>query len=148
MAAHAPSLESLSYDECLALLRCQPVGRLAFLVDGFPLILPVNYRLAETAGRTWIALRTRAGGEIDRAALPVAFEIDGADPFSKRGWSVVVRGTLHHVDEIAAAFGERFDPEPWAPERHEWMIIEPVAITGRRLRPAEIEWVFHARAYL
>jgi hypothetical protein len=33
-------------------------------------------------------------------------------------------------------------------ERNAWLVIEPFAITGRRLRPAEREWAFHARAYL
>jgi hypothetical protein len=34
---------------------------------------------------------------IDRAALPVAFEIDHFDVSAREGWSVLVRGTLHHV---------------------------------------------------
>jgi nitroimidazol reductase NimA-like FMN-containing flavoprotein (pyridoxamine 5'-phosphate oxidase superfamily) len=141
-------LEELTYNECLALLRNNRVGRLALSVADFPMILPVNYRLAETSGRTWIAIRTRAGGEIDTAPFPVAFEIDGADPYSKRGWSVVVRGTLHHVDETTADFDASFDPDPWLPGRNEWVVVEPVTVTGRCLHPAEIEWVFHARAYL
>ena len=78
-----------------------------------------------------------------------AFEIDGIDPAHQQGWSVLVRGTLHHVDPDAAEFRERFDPEPWlVEERDAWLVVDPFAITGRRLHPAEPEWAFHVRAYL
>jgi nitroimidazol reductase NimA-like FMN-containing flavoprotein (pyridoxamine 5'-phosphate oxidase superfamily) len=148
MTERPPWLEQLSYDECVTLLRSNQVGRLAMIVDGYPMILPVNYRLAETSGRTWITIRTRVGGEIDRAPLPVAFEIDGADPFSKRGWSVLVRGTLQHVDPDAADFARRFDPGSWLADRDAWLVIEPITVTGRRLHPGEVEWAFHTNAYL
>lgn len=66
-----------------------------------------------------------------------------------RGWSVLVRGTLHHVDADAADFRERFDPEPLLlAERDAWLAIQPFAISGRRLHPTTTEWAFHARAYL
>jgi Pyridoxamine 5'-phosphate oxidase len=78
--------------------------------------------------------------------MNVAFEIDGIDPAHQGGWSVLVRGTLHHVDPDAADFRERFDSEPWvAAERESWLAIEPFAITGRRLHAAEREWAFHPR---
>jgi nitroimidazol reductase NimA-like FMN-containing flavoprotein (pyridoxamine 5'-phosphate oxidase superfamily) len=142
-------LEDLPLDECLRLLRFSVVGRIAVVIDEFPVVLPVNYQLVETAGRTWIALRTRQGNVIDRASVHAAFEIDGVDPVTRQGWSVLARGTLHHVDPDAAGFRDRFDPEPWLPVgRDAWMVIEPFTITGRRLHPAEVEWVFHARAYL
>jgi nitroimidazol reductase NimA-like FMN-containing flavoprotein (pyridoxamine 5'-phosphate oxidase superfamily) len=142
-------LEELSYDECLALLRASPVGRVAVVDQGFPIVLPVNFRLAEAAGRTWIALRTRPGNVIDRAPLHAAFEIDGIDPVHEVGWSVLVRGTLHHVDPDSAGFAERFDPLPWILEdRHSWLVIEPFSITGRRLHASDTPWVFHERGYL
>ena len=142
-------LEELSRDDCLGLLRSSRVGRIALVVDEFPVVLPVNYRLVETSGRTWIALRTRPGNIIERAPVQAAFEIDGIDPAHQQGWSVLVRGTLHHVDPDAAEFRERFDPEPWlVEERDAWLVVDPFAITGRRLHPAEPEWAFHVRAYL
>ena len=51
-------LQVLTHEECLELLRAGGVGRIAFDVDEFPVIFPVNYRLVETSGRVWIALRT------------------------------------------------------------------------------------------
>ncbi len=142
-------LEPLSPTTCLAYLRSNSVGRIAVVSEGFPLVLPVNYRLVETLGLTWIALRTRPGNTIDRASERAAFEIDGIDPSRHRGWSVLVRGTLLAVDPDAADFRERFDSAPWlGAERDAWLMIEPFSITGRELHPAEDEWAFHVGAYL
>jgi len=147
-------LDDISLEECLSLLRDGQVGRIAVVLDEFPVVLPVNYRLVETTGRetsarTWIALRTRPGNVIDRAPTNVAFEIDAIDAGTRQGWSVLVRGTLHHVDPDAADFRERFDPQSWlTTEREAWLVIEPFAISGRRLRAEEPEWAFHPRGYL
>jgi nitroimidazol reductase NimA-like FMN-containing flavoprotein (pyridoxamine 5'-phosphate oxidase superfamily) len=142
-------LEALSYEECLRRLREHTVGRIGILVDDAPLVLPVNYRLVETGGLTFVALRTRPGNTIDRAGLHVAFEIDDVDRAHQQGWSVLVRGTLHHVDAEAADFKNRFDAHPWIQtERDAWLVIQPFSITGRQLHPAAREWAFHVRAYL
>ena len=142
-------LERLAIDGCLALLRANTIGRIAFVVDDFPVIVPVNYRLVETGGHAWLAMRTRPDSVIDRAPMNVAFEVDGVDPVHRQGWSVLARGTLHHVDPDAEDFGENFDLEPWIQaERDSWLIIDPFAITGRYLHGAEPQWAFHIRAYL
>jgi nitroimidazol reductase NimA-like FMN-containing flavoprotein (pyridoxamine 5'-phosphate oxidase superfamily) len=142
-------LLELSLEACVSLLRASVVGRLCFVADDWPVAIPVNYRLVETSGRRWLAVRTRPGNIVDRAPLKVAFEVDGVDPAHRRGWSVLVRGTLHHVDADAAAFRERFDPDPWiVAEREAWLVVDPVLITGRELRGAEPEWPFVSEAYL
>ncbi len=117
-------------------------------MDAFPIVLPVNYRLVETLGLTWVALRTRPGNVIDQRRSKVAFEIDGIDPSRHRGWSVLVRGTLQAIDPDAADFRGRFDAAPWLADRDAWLVIEPFSITGRELHPAEEEWAFHLGAYL
>jgi nitroimidazol reductase NimA-like FMN-containing flavoprotein (pyridoxamine 5'-phosphate oxidase superfamily) len=142
-------LEELPLDDCLRLLRQGSVGRVAVDTEGGPVVLPVNYRLVESSGPTWVALRTRPDNVLDQTPIRAAFEIDEIDPLHHEGWSVLVRGTLQPVDPDAAGFRERFDPEPWvATERDAWLIIEPFAITGRRLHAAEREWAFSIRAYL
>lgn len=142
-------LEALSYDECLDLLRANSVGRIAVVVDEFPVVLPVNYRLVEAGPPPWIAVRTRPGNVLDRASMQSAFEIDNVDPVHHTGSSVLVRGTLHHVDPDAAGFRERFDPEPWVlAEREAWLAIAPFSVTGRRLHGGNGPWAFHPRAYL
>ena len=131
------------------LLLSHAVGRVAVIVNGFPVVLPVNYRVAQHSGGTWIALRTRPGGLMDRAPQPVALEIDGVDPAREQGWSVLVRGSLLHVDPEAGDFRSRFDPEPWLTEdRDAWLIIEPFDISGRRLRRGDAEWPFSPDAYV
>jgi nitroimidazol reductase NimA-like FMN-containing flavoprotein (pyridoxamine 5'-phosphate oxidase superfamily) len=143
-----PWLEELSRESCLARLREGTVGRIALVVDEHPLVLPVNYRLVETARSIWIALRARGGGPFDYASIKVAFEIDSIDPVRRRGWSVLVRGMLQPVDPDAAGFRELYDSEPWPAERDAWFVIEPFSITGRELHPAAEEWAFHVSAYL
>jgi nitroimidazol reductase NimA-like FMN-containing flavoprotein (pyridoxamine 5'-phosphate oxidase superfamily) len=131
------------------LLRAGSVGRIGIVVNDAPIVLPVNFRLVETLDLAFLAVRTRPGNVIDRAGLMVAFEIDGIDPVHHQGWSVLVRGTLHHVDPDAADFKERFDSHPWLMEdRDAWLVIEPFAITGRQLHAGDDQWGFNARAYL
>jgi nitroimidazol reductase NimA-like FMN-containing flavoprotein (pyridoxamine 5'-phosphate oxidase superfamily) len=142
-------LEELPLEVCMQHLREQAVGRIAFVVADGPLVFPVNYRLVETTGAAWLAVRTRPGNVIDRAPLQVAFEIDQIDAGRKQGWSVLVRGTLHRIDADAADFRERFDPDPWVlAERDSWLAIAPFAITGRALHASAVDWAFHVRAYL
>ena len=142
-------LETLDLEACLQHLRTEHVGRLAIVAAGYPLVVPVNYRMVETSGLTWVALRTRPGNVIDQASTNVAFEIDGIDATRHGGWSVLVRGTLQPVDPDAAGFRERFDSQPWlTSERDAWLTIEPFAISGRELHPSEQEWAFHVSAYL
>jgi Pyridoxamine 5'-phosphate oxidase len=50
-------LEELSLTECLALLTSHRVGRVAVVVDGQPVILPVNYRTDDGT----VVFRTDAG---------------------------------------------------------------------------------------
>jgi uncharacterized protein len=139
-------LEDLAQEECLRLLRSQSVGRIAVVVDEFPIVVPVNYRLAEMGHRTWIVVRTRPGNVLDRASMHVAFEIDGIDPVHRQGWSVLARGTLRHLDPGTGDFATCFDPGPWvASERDAWLVIEPLVITGRQLRAPEFEWALHSR---
>jgi uncharacterized protein len=143
-------LEKLDVDECLELLRSTAIGRVAVVADGFPVVLPVNYRVVEPEpSRVWFALRTRPGNVVDRARMHAALQIDSTDTHHQEGWSVLVRGTLHRVDPDAAAFRDRFDPEPWmVDDRDSWLVIDPFMITGRRLHAADRAWAFDGRAYL
>ena len=59
-------LEKLTDDECLRRLRERRVGRIATVIEDGPIIVPVNYRLVEACGVTFIALRTRPGGACTR----------------------------------------------------------------------------------
>ena len=128
-------LESLGRAECLELLALVKVGRLGFIADGRPEILPVNYILDGDS----VLFRTSESSVLNQASLAeVAFEVDHIDESARSGWSVVVHG---HADDI----GDAIDPTSerlrqlalitWAPgSRHRWFVIRPHTITGRRLR--------------
>jgi nitroimidazol reductase NimA-like FMN-containing flavoprotein (pyridoxamine 5'-phosphate oxidase superfamily) len=142
-------LIELTQDECRDLLRATTIGRVAVVVHDCPVVLPVSYRLVETTGPVWLAIRTRPGNVMDQPLTSVGFEIDGIDEVAKRGWSVLVRGTLHRVDPDAAAFRQRFDPQPWITEnRDAWLVIDPFAITGRRVESLTDEFPYEPGAYL
>lgn len=143
-------LEELSENECWLQLALTPIGRIAFIVDGRPVVLPVNYRLLGRESGLGLIIRTRSGNAIDRAPGHVAFEIDGIDPEHERGWSVLVSGVLRHLepDEIKR-FSNGFDPKPWPQrQRTSWLCIAPQAVSGRRLNAAERDWALPSDAYL
>lgn len=152
-------LEQLPEDHCRVLLGMATVGRIAFVVDGLPTVLPVNYQWLSDESEPSILLRARPGHAIDRAPEEVAFEIDGslvnsspayrADHDNQHGWSVLVRGVLHELDpDEIERLEERFNPEPWPrPRDHtSWLAIRPRTIAGCRLPPGAREWVFPSEA--
>jgi nitroimidazol reductase NimA-like FMN-containing flavoprotein (pyridoxamine 5'-phosphate oxidase superfamily) len=130
-----PQLVELDEGECWARLERESVGRLAVVLDGQPLVFPVNYAVVDRA----IAIGTDPGTKLTGATLRrVAFEIDGIDREHRGGWSVLVQGigddSSDEIDEI----GEHVRSsgvDPWAGERTHWLRIVPTVVTGRELRP-------------
>lgn len=128
-------LEILSCDECQALLHAGQVGRLAVASHGEPEIFPVNY--AMDGGN--VVFRTAPGTKLDAAVRTsrVAFEVDGIDPQTETGWSVIVRG---RADEVLRASERRRLEElplrPWADgEKDNWLFIRAEIVSGRRVGP-------------
>ena len=128
-------IDELGQEVCASLLEGHRFGRIAVVVDGAPVIFPVNYAFHD--GR--VAIRTDPGTKLAAAALGrVAFEIDGVDPAAHTGWSVLVRGTGYDVTDSIDEESEelrRMDVDTWAPgAKANWVRIEPTGITGRRVR--------------
>ena len=124
--------------ECRRLIAPGGVGRIAFGTISGPIVVPVNFAvLADT-----LVIRTAEGTVIDgHADEQVALEVDHIDEALCEGWSVLVRGSAHHVAHPAEL--RRLQEEaavwPWAGgEREVYVRIVPREITGRRieLRPA------------
>ncbi len=141
----------LSIPECLSLLSRHTVGRLCIVENDFPVAFPVNYRLADNGqGGAAIVIRTRPGGTLDQEEeTRVGFEVDGIDNATNSGWSVVVRGRLHHEDApITPVWLRSWDPRPWVRGRDTWLYLTPLVITGRQLAPTVVEWAFAFRGYL
>ena len=123
-------LEVLSFDECMELLGSQPVGRLAFVEAGAPVILPVNHAVHGLD----IVFRTAVGSKLDAAlrGSTVAFEVDGWDDLYRSGWSVLVRGRLEEVDADEVA-GVLLRPYANQVDRDRYVRILADEITGRRI---------------
>jgi uncharacterized protein len=126
-------VETLPSDASLELLSSQSVGRVAFVLDGRPVILPVNYAVD---GWT-IVFRTTYGGKLVAASSGalVAFEADSFDRQNRVGWSVVARGTAETVyDEEMIDRLEALQLDTWANgDRHHWVRIHLQEVTGRRI---------------
>lgn len=106
-------LRVLSPEECLDRLRSAPLGRLAFVDDGVPVVLPVNHGLDDTV----IVFRTTWGSKllsVEESGL-VAFEVDGIDEDRQTGWSVVAKGVATIVDDdVDAARLDQLGLHAWA----------------------------------
>jgi uncharacterized protein len=122
--------------ECAQLLRDNQVGRIGFLNDGWPTILPVNYVLDGDD----IVIRTDTGTKFAavRHGAEVAFEVDAIDPLYRSGWSVLVYGSASEIiDEAELAHVSGLGLRTWHHgAKPFWIRIAPVLVTGRRLPKA------------
>lgn len=125
----------LDAGECWRRLREHPykLGRVAFVQDGVPSILPVNYRVDGES----VVYRTRPGAKLAAVAHQAmfAFEADDVDVAWQSGWSVLLQGRSELV--TARAEVERLQGlglHPWAPgTREQWVRLRPTRISGREL---------------
>ena len=132
-------VESLDEAECLRLLGTGRLGRLVYSSRYGPMALPVGYAVQEgsivfrTAQDTYTDEDLRTG--IAHAEYNVAFEIDQIDLETGQGWTVLVRGSAHHVDsEAERASIISAGVEPWNEGEPEHVIrINPVRLWGHRV---------------
>lgn len=124
-------LEALSTYECEEYLASAGIGRVAVVVGGVPVVLPVSFLLDDGD----VVFLTGSGMKL-RAAIAgeaVAFEVDGLGPL-RRGWSVLVIGEATTTDdpgevERARALGLH----PAAPGPHHHVVrIHRRYVSGRR----------------
>lgn len=131
--ARGAKIVELDRAESLRLLGAKKVGRLAFVHDGEPLIMPMNFTVADER----IVFRTLAHGAAARALdTTVAFEVDDIDDFLEAGWSVVVTGTATLLTEEELSRLRETAPEPWAEgPRTLFVAISTERVSGRQLIP-------------
>ena len=139
------SLDEIDEAECWKLLASVPVGRIAVIVGHYPLVFPVNHTVD---GRN-ILFRTGVGTKLwalNRSN--VTFQVDEIDFERRSGWSVMVRGSAREVNlprDVGVTVSEEPVVEvdengPWAPgERLHLVRIVPDGISGRRIRPSEMD---------
>jgi nitroimidazol reductase NimA-like FMN-containing flavoprotein (pyridoxamine 5'-phosphate oxidase superfamily) len=135
-----PMLEPLSEEESLQLAAGAVVGRIGFTGRYGPVVLPVNFKLVGGA----VVLRTDGASSLDEdlrtgitdAEYRVAFEIDQIDETERTGWSVMIQGAAHYLEdqeERAAAAAAGIDPWPGG-DKDVYISIRPTHISGRRVR--------------
>ena len=129
-------LRVLTLEECLTRLREEPVGRVAFVHDGDPVILPVNH----VVDGLDVVFRSTWGSklEVARHAGSVAFEVDGYDEEAQTGWSVLVSGIAEAVYD--ATESARLDSLPlrsWlgTGDPTFWVRVRAEQVTGRAIEP-------------
>ena len=125
--------QELTRSECFDLLARELMGRLAFVDERGPIVLPVNFVL----DRHMVVFRAEEGAKLDAASRGsrVAFEVDGIEAATHTGWSVVVRGEAVEVTDPAELARLRELPlYPWAPgAKDRYVRILPATLTGRRI---------------
>jgi nitroimidazol reductase NimA-like FMN-containing flavoprotein (pyridoxamine 5'-phosphate oxidase superfamily) len=130
-AARGRALRTLSPAECYALLEPGGIGRVGFASADGIMMLPVNFAVTgktiifRTAPDTLLALY--ANGQ-------VGFEVDHLDQVLRSGWSVLVQGHAHKVENEreVGRLGDRTHLEPWADgARDVYVRIAPARISGR-----------------
>ena len=133
-------LEVMPDLDCVKLLQAHQLGRVA-MVDHEcrPEVFPVNYFFDEGI----VVFRTDPGTKLDLSpGARVAFEVDGWDPDSATGWSVVVKGISHEMKDLSDARARRIRLWPVRPAveraRDHWIGIWANEITGRRVKPTAI----------
>lgn len=133
-------LVELDRDECLRLLAATRFGRLAVSAPDWrapPVIRPVNYIF--DASSQSVVLRSARGSKFTALLLSgqAAFEIDGTDPSTETGWSVIAQGPIEEITseaEIQRLEGRGL--RPWAPgEKPHWIRVRTTVVSGRRIGP-------------
>ena len=127
-------IEDMLRSDALDLLQRRGfVGRIAFIIDGRPLIMPVNY-LADSDA---LVFCTGEGTKLSslRGGAAVAFEVDDSRPFDRSGWSVLVEGTASEITDPKELEWLRRGPlKSWAvrPSAH-WIRVTYEHVSGRRI---------------
>jgi hypothetical protein len=122
----------LSTWESMTLLGTMGIGRLCVIDQGFPLAVPVNYRIAGgSVGAQTVVIRTAPNTLIGRYEGLASLEVDDIHLDAGTAWSVMVRGALRRV----VGTHDLPDPCPVLPEgRVQWMTMSIGAVSGRRFR--------------
>jgi nitroimidazol reductase NimA-like FMN-containing flavoprotein (pyridoxamine 5'-phosphate oxidase superfamily) len=131
-----PLLLHLTEPQCWELIGTHGIGRIGLPGLRAPAVFPVNYAVDAAT----VVYRTAPGGAAAPVdGSPVSFQVDHIDDRRSRGWSVLMMGDAHHIDDpdeeqrLSALPGAI----PWAGgSRPLWVRVRPDDITGRRIGTA------------
>ncbi|GAA1914011.1 pyridoxamine 5'-phosphate oxidase family protein [Nocardioides marmoribigeumensis] len=124
----------LTPSDCLALLRAGSLGRVAVSTPDGPHIVPVNYSVFDDT----VVVRTSSYSVLGTHARDavVALEIDGWDPATRHGWSVVARGraTIESDPRTIRAIRDAAPDAPWAGgTRNLYLRLRTDRLSGRAI---------------
>jgi nitroimidazol reductase NimA-like FMN-containing flavoprotein (pyridoxamine 5'-phosphate oxidase superfamily) len=134
-----PMLEQLSEEESLRLAAGAVVGRIGFTGRYGPVVLPVNFKFINGA----VVFRTDGKSSIDEdlrtgitdAEYRVAFEIDQIDETERTGWSVMIQGAAHYLEDQEEHTATAAGIDPWGGgDKDVYISIRPALVTGRRIK--------------
>lgn len=133
-------LDQLDEDECLRLISPGGIGRIAFTGQYDLTVLPVNYKMHDGMVLFRMSQQSLTAEDL-RTGFPgseyrIAFEVDEFDHETREGWSVLLQGPAHHLDddaERAEALAVGVDPWPGG-ERDHFISVKPMRVSGRRIR--------------
>ncbi len=134
MEASDLPVEALGPSECWARLRTAPMGRIALSVGALPVILPIFFRVVDRS----VVFRSSPGSKLAVATseVVVAVEVDGFEPGTTEGWSVMVQGVAHEVtepSEIPRLDALDLPAVSMTDDEQHYVAIDVATITGRRL---------------
>jgi nitroimidazol reductase NimA-like FMN-containing flavoprotein (pyridoxamine 5'-phosphate oxidase superfamily) len=128
--------ERLGAEECWLLVGGQGVGRIGFMGETHVQIVPTRY----DAQRGTAYFRAGTFGELARRVhgQAVSLQVDDLDRGTFSGWSVVMTGTAHRVED-ATTVAARWSvgrPAPWLPTpESQWIALQVDDIRGERVLP-------------
>ncbi|MEO7371071.1 MAG: pyridoxamine 5'-phosphate oxidase family protein [Ilumatobacteraceae bacterium] len=115
--------------QSLELVHGRTVGRVCIIDHGYPLAIPINYRVTDDDGEIRFIVRTAPDTLIGRYEGPASIEVDEIDLENGSAWSVIARGAMKRL----IGTHEYLDPNPLVTEgRHTWLELSVLSISGRR----------------
>lgn len=135
-ATPARTFTHLDADDCWRLVGGHGIGRVVFTGDTYTQVVPTTYdALNGTAyfrAPTFGELARRVDGRI------ASLQVDDIDRGTFTGWSVLMTGIAHRVDDpaVVASLWALGRPHAWFPGKQtQWIALPVDTVRGQLIRP-------------
>lgn len=128
------SFAHLDADECWRLVGNHGIGRVVFIGDTYTQIVPTTYDAVN--GTAYF--RAPTFGELARRVdgKTASLQVDDIDRSTFTGWSILMTGTAHRVED-AATVGSLWSlgrPRAWFPgPQTQWIALPVDTLRGQRV---------------
>lgn len=131
-------LEILGRTECLRLLTSACIGRLAYIHNGIPAVIPLN--VASSGDTMLFRLSTGSALTAIYGRQTIALEVDAIDVDAHAGWSITIAGSPIEV-EAAIAEDAGHELRSWLrPSAARLFRLGTEHLDGRRLAGPHPGW--------